>query len=118
MSNKDSKSAKYKRIPISAAKEIAKNYDKNLVVIVTWDAAHNLQHVTTYGRSKVECEAAARGGNLVKQALGWPPEECNAVPSRAKAKSRVDPVEQPVYNGDCDCSGCRMRTGQCLNYPG
>lgn len=74
----------YKRIPITAAKKIAKDYDKNQVIIVTWDAKYGKTHVTTYGKSLKECEQAASGGNLVKKALGWPDELCHAKPSRCK----------------------------------
>ena len=76
--------AKYKRIPITAAKKIAKDYDKQQVVIVTWDALHNKTHVTTYGTTIQACAQAALGGNLVKKALGWPEEMCNAKPARIK----------------------------------
>jgi hypothetical protein len=74
----------YKRIPITAAKRIAKDYDKDQVIIVTWDKKHGRTHVTTYGKSTEECRQAADGGNLVKKALGWPDELCKAKPSRAK----------------------------------
>lgn len=62
----------YKGIPISAAREIARKYDKNQVIIVTWDAVHSRIHVTTYGKSKRECVEAAEGGNAIKRSLGWP----------------------------------------------
>lgn len=78
----------YKKIPISAAKLIANKYDKNQVIIVTWDAKHGKTHVTTYGKSITECEQAAQGGNLVKKALGWPDELCHAKPTRLKRRSK------------------------------
>lgn len=74
----------YKEVPIEAAKQIAEQFDKNQVIIVCWDDVHKLTHVTTYGKSLEECEQAAQGGNFVKRALGWPEEECNAVPERLK----------------------------------
>ncbi|MFA6159166.1 MAG: hypothetical protein WC763_06110 [Candidatus Paceibacterota bacterium] len=74
----------YVGIPISAAQRIADEFDKNQVIIVTWDAKHGKTHVTTYGRTKEECEQAAVGGNLVKRALGWPENLCNAKPVRTK----------------------------------
>lgn len=76
------KKPKYKPIPISAAREITKKYDKQQVIVVAWDAVHGREHVTTYGTTRVACEQAAMGGNKVKAALGWPPEECRAVPRR------------------------------------
>ena len=74
--------AKYKPIPISVARDIAKRLDKNQVIIVTWDDVHKRTHVTTYGKSKPECIAAAYGGNVIKRALGWPEPLCNAKPKR------------------------------------
>ncbi len=73
---------KYKPIPISAAREIAKKYAKEQVVVVTWDEVHKMTHVTTYGTTVAACEAAAKGGNLVKKALGWPDELCRDKPAR------------------------------------
>lgn len=64
--------AKYKPIPISAARDIAKKYGKAQVIIVTWDAAHGTEHVTTYGSDKEQCRQAALGGSRVKEALKWP----------------------------------------------
>jgi hypothetical protein len=75
---------KYKGIPISVAKRIAAEYDKNQVIIVTWDKKHGMSHVTTYGKTLKECEQAAIGGNLVKMALGWPDKLCHAKPKRLK----------------------------------
>jgi len=72
----------YKAIPIKAARDIAKQFNKNQVIIVTWDEAHKKTHVTTYGRTAEECAQAAMGGNLVKKALGWPDELCHAKPAR------------------------------------
>lgn len=74
----------YKRIPITAAKRIAKDFDKDQVIIVTWDKKYGRTHVTTYGKSIKECKQAADGGNFVKKALGWPDELCKAKPSRVK----------------------------------
>lgn len=62
---------KYVNVPISAAREIAKKYKKNQVIVVCWDQEHGKTHVTTYGTSSLECEQAAKGGDFVKRALGW-----------------------------------------------
>lgn len=61
----------YKPIPVSAAKRIAEEFDKNQVIIVAWDREFGREHVTTYGKTKKECDEAAIGGNFVKKALGW-----------------------------------------------
>jgi len=70
----------YKDIPVSTALNIAEQYNKDQVIIVTWDKNHNTTHVTTFGKTKDDCLQAAEGGNRVKKALGWPDELCHAVP--------------------------------------
>lgn len=67
----------YINIPIEAAKGIAEKYDKSEVIIVTWDQLHRRTHVTTYGCTIKDSEGAARGGNMVRKALGWPDELCH-----------------------------------------
>lgn len=73
---------KNKRIPISAAKEVSTKYEFPEVVIFAYDPETKNQHVTTYGKTKEQCIDAARAGNDLKRALGWPEEYCNAKPSR------------------------------------
>lgn len=78
--------SKTKRIPIQAAKDIAAKYGQGQVIIATWDAKTGLTHVVTYGVTTADCEQAAKGGNLIKRALGWPEEMCQAEPARARRK--------------------------------
>ena len=78
------KMLRYKPIPIKTAKDIANTFDKDQVIIVTWDKTHGRTHVTTYGKTLEECAQAAEGGNQVKRALEWPEELCNAKPARLK----------------------------------
>ena len=73
-----------KRIPISAAKEIAVKHDCRQVILVAWDG--ELTHIVTYGKSDDDCAQAARGGNLLKERWGWP--ECNDQPSRVRVLER------------------------------
>lgn len=73
-----------KNIPIKAAKEIAENYDYPEVVIFAYDPVTYRQHVTTYGKTIDQCEDAAKAGNYLKKALGWPEEMCNAKPRGGK----------------------------------
>lgn len=77
---------KYKNVPIAAAKRIAKEYDKDQVIIVTWDEEFKKMHVTTYGKTISDCDAAAIGGNFVKAALGFPEDLCSFKPSRIHNK--------------------------------
>ena len=74
-----------KRIPIQAAKDIAKEYGYTQVIIHAYDGNTGIQHVTTYGKSLADCANAATGGNKIKEMLGWPAEDCHAEPSRIKA---------------------------------
>ena len=60
----------YKKVPITAAKRISEQYDKNQVIIVCWDKVHGMTHITTYGINKEECRQAAAGGKAVAKALG------------------------------------------------
>jgi hypothetical protein len=87
--------SRYKSIPIKAARDIAAAYDKDQVIIVTWDKLHGTTHVTTYGKTTEECIQAAKGGNLVKRALGWPEEQCNAKPRRAPPSTPGDKESKP-----------------------
>jgi hypothetical protein len=70
------------RIPIAAAKRIAKDHDLRQVILVAWDG--KLMHVVTYGKSVEDCDQAAEGGNRIKKGLGWPEMLCKEEPSRVK----------------------------------
>lgn len=99
----------YRDVPISAAKQIAEEFDKDQVIIVTWDSAFGLTHVTTYGKSKGDSIQAAQGARFVKRALGWPDKLCEAMPEwymKEKAvlvealkiaKLRMEEVEDSIY---------------------
>ncbi len=73
-----------RHIPIRVAKTIADEFKQDQVIVVTWDKTAGRTHVVTYGKTVEECAQAADGGNLVKRALGWPEELCNAKPRRAR----------------------------------
>ena len=75
-----------KKIPIQVCKDIAKTYEQDQVILVTWDKAKNRTHVVTYGKTVKDCKEAAIGGNKVKKTLGWPDEMCHAVPDRVRKK--------------------------------
>lgn len=73
------------KISIARAKEISSlGYDE--VIIVGCNYETGIQHVTTYGRSQMACENAAKGGNAIKRLLKWPENKCNDKPSRQKIK--------------------------------
>jgi hypothetical protein len=81
-----------KNIPIKAAKDISKAHEAPIVIIFALDPVTGRQHVTTYGDTVAHCEAAARGGNVLKKHLGWPEDLCNAVPARARKKGAQNPA--------------------------
>ena len=81
-----------KRIPISDAKAIGEKCGYNQVIIVAWDENTGTTSVCTWGKSLNDCDLAAKSGNFVKKALGWPDELCNAKPARIK---RLDSLKQP-----------------------
>lgn len=64
-----------KRIPISAAERIAKDYGYDQVVIyarkVGEDPQPHGEHMTTYGVNKIHCSVAAQIGHTLKQFMGW-----------------------------------------------
>lgn len=56
-----------KSIPISAAREFAKNYEKDQVIVLSFSRSDGKTWVTTYGKTAEDCEQAALGGNKLKQ---------------------------------------------------
>ena len=69
---------KMKRIPISAAERIAKEYGYDQVVIIARRVGEapepNGEHVTTYGVNAAHCASAAAQGRALKRFMGWPDE--------------------------------------------
>ena len=47
-----------KRLPIAAAQAVAEKYDLSQVLLIGWDGER--VHVVTYGKTKADCEAAAK----------------------------------------------------------
>ena len=77
-----------KKLPIKIAKSISEEYNQDQVVIVTYERKTGVTSVVTYGKSIVDCEQAAMGGNFVKKALGWPDDLCHDKPNRIIKKDR------------------------------
>lgn len=75
-----------KPIPINWAKKIAEDLGYTQVIIHGYDGNSGIQHVTTYGKSLADCDNAAKGGNVIKNFLGFPKEACQSVPARIKSK--------------------------------
>lgn len=79
-----------KRIPISDAKSIGNKHGYSQVIIVAWDDQTGTTSVCTWGSTLEQCKQAADGGNMVKKAMGWPKEMCEAKPARVKKKETSD----------------------------
>lgn len=66
-----------KPIPISAARIIAKNFGYDQVIIYARRVGEVgpdeiAEHMTTYGKDKANCDAAAKIGNFLKyKIMGW-----------------------------------------------
>lgn len=71
----------YIEVPVSAARQIAEQFQKDIVIVNAWDSVHELMHTTTYGVTAADKRWAALGGALSSEALG-----CNL----AKVKSFSD----------------------------
>lgn len=86
------------RIPIKTAKDIAKKYGYDQVIIWAQNNAENIQHVTTFGKSVVDADQACQGGNYIKRKfLGWPANECLAEPTRVrKLRERIKDLEKEI----------------------
>jgi hypothetical protein len=53
----------YKPVPVDVARQIAEQCGKSMVVILSYDPAHQLTHTTTYGVEPSEKEMAADVGD-------------------------------------------------------
>lgn len=71
-----------KRIPISAARHVAKAYGYDQVIIyarkVGEDPAPHGEHLTTYGVTKAHCGVAAKIADHLKRVMGWQVEQEDA----------------------------------------
>ena len=76
------------RIPILDATRIGEKHGYSQVIIVAWDDQTGTTSVVTWGKSLKQSEEAAKGGNFVKKAMGWPDDMCQAEPARVKRARR------------------------------
>lgn len=60
----------YKPVPVEAAKAIAQQYDKSIVIIFSHDPVYGLLHTTTYGSDPENRAWVAQGGEIATKALG------------------------------------------------
>jgi hypothetical protein len=66
-------------IPISKAKAIREDLGVTHLVIFAIDY-DGVQHVVTHGETEQHAAEAAKAGNHLKGALGWPPDRCTTKP--------------------------------------
>lgn len=86
-----------KRIPVAAAKRLADEQKCSQVIVVAWDGEK--MHVVTYGKTREDCAQAARGGNAVKRALGFPDGKCHDSPARGREERyRLKPGRRASAN--------------------
>lgn len=82
------------RLPITAVKQLADEYDMSQVIVFGWDGEQT--HIATYGKSVEDCDVAARGANSIKQRWNWP-EQLLAEPSRVKAlRAEIKQLKQQL----------------------
>ena len=60
----------YLPIPVEFAREVARKFDKDIVIICAWSNEHALLHTTTYGVNPEDKIHAAKGGEIAATALG------------------------------------------------
>jgi hypothetical protein len=60
----------YIPVPVEAAKAIAEQYGKSIVIVFSHDPVYDLLHTTTYGTDPQNKAWAAQGGEIATKALG------------------------------------------------
>ena len=60
----------FQPIPVAAAKMLAAEYRKSIVVVVTYDPDHGQTTFTSYGRTSLEKEIASRAADAFAASLG------------------------------------------------
>jgi hypothetical protein len=58
-------------IPVEVAKQIATDFNKQIVVVLAYENESGLMHTTTYGVSPFDKENAAAAGEICTKALGF-----------------------------------------------
>lgn len=60
----------YLSIPVESAREISRQFDKQIVVICAWNHEHRKLHTVTYGVEPHDKISAANAGEICTKALG------------------------------------------------
>lgn len=61
--------SKYTPVPVAAARQIADEFDKSVVIIFAIDAQHDRSHMTTYGRTAEQKAWSAHLGDEVARII-------------------------------------------------
>lgn len=103
-------------ITIARAKEIRESLGATHLVIFTVDEGGK-QHVATHGQTERHAREAAKAGNKLKAALGWPENLCSSSPLPRTCENCV--FFKPDFGMWCfnGWSGDGS-TGHCLVEPG
>ena len=59
-----------KRVPIAAARRLAKEYNLSRVMMLTM-GEDGTAHLVTYGKTKEQCRLSAQDGERLKKFMGW-----------------------------------------------
>lgn len=59
----------YMEVPVSAAKAIAENFDKQEVIILAIDREHRMTHITTFGTDEIYKMNAEVTGDFLTEVL-------------------------------------------------
>lgn len=74
----------YKEIPFEAAAEFAKKFNKDVIIILSFDKVNETESVTTWGKSIHQADHAADCGNRIKRVIGWPEQHTKAVSEKVQ----------------------------------
>jgi hypothetical protein len=66
--------SEYIPVPVEAAKQVARQFEKSVVVIAAWDRAFNKFHTASYGESADDKIVAANLADLIPLAAGCDPQ--------------------------------------------
>lgn len=92
----------YFNIPVETARKIARDFDKQIVIINAWNHEHARMHTVTYGAAPADKISAAKGGELCAAALGMDPgrktttEDFRTVDAARNAQLR-DMVDRTIH---------------------
>jgi hypothetical protein len=77
-------------IPVKAAKEIARAYGYDQVIVIARAVGDGGgEHVTTYGRDQANCDIAARVGDFLKhKVMGWPQMSVSGIVKLSQPRSK------------------------------